>query len=117
MTLGEVSRRRPRFSLAGRLVLLITVMGMASRRLWWSCLGLGGVMAFSLQARPARAEPAASPWYVTGAVGMNWPTMRTNSGSLGSFEEFSYPGAAVELGAGMDLGSVSKKQLVERQWA
>ena len=81
-------------------------MGMASRRLWWSCLGLGGVLAFSLQARPARAEPAASPWYVTGAVGMNWPTMRTNTGSLGSFEEFSNPGAALELGAGVDVGSV-----------
>lgn len=56
--------------------------------------------------KPAPMAGHTSGFYVTGAAGANWPTMRTNSGDLGSFEEFSNPGLALELGAGYDFGAI-----------
>ena len=44
--------------------------------------------------------------YVTGAVGFNSPTTRTNSGDIGSFTERSLPGASTELGFGFDFGAL-----------
>jgi hypothetical protein len=56
--------------------------------------------------QPAQIAGDTSGFYVTGAAGANWPTMRTNSGDLGTFEEFSNPGIALELGAGYDFGAI-----------
>lgn len=56
---------------------------------------------------PATAEEDKSgdfPYvYVTGAAGANNPTTRTNTGEAGTFEEFTDPGASVELGVGVDF--------------
>ena len=41
--------------------------------------------------------------YITGAAGANNPTNRTNTGEAGTFEEFTDPGASVELGVGVDF--------------
>ena len=64
---------------------------------------------------PAAAEPAPaqspaqeassshSSLYVTGAIGMNWPTARVGTGDAGSFTEFSHPGFSTEIGFGYDF--------------
>lgn len=42
--------------------------------------------------------------YLTGAAGVNNPTQRNNTGVLGSFQEYTDPGASAELGLGVDFG-------------
>ena len=42
--------------------------------------------------------------YLTGAAGINNPTQRNNTGVLGSFQEYTDPGASAELGLGVDFG-------------
>ena len=38
--------------------------------------------------------------YVTGSLGVNWPTARVGTGDAGSFTEFSNPGFTTEIGLG-----------------
>ncbi len=45
-------------------------------------------------------ERHSSSLYVTGAIGMNWPTARVGTGDAGSFTEFSNPGFSTEIGLG-----------------
>ena len=45
-------------------------------------------------------EKYSSGPYVTGAIGMNWPTARVGTGDAGSFTEFSNPGFSTEIGLG-----------------
>jgi hypothetical protein len=58
------------------------------------------------QAAARANEQAMKGFYLTGAAGMNGPSPRYNTGSLGTFEEFSDPGFSAELGAGYDFGAL-----------
>lgn len=45
-------------------------------------------------------ERHPSNFYVTGSLGVNWPTARVGTGDAGSFTEFSNPGFTTEIGLG-----------------
>ena len=55
---------------------------------------------------PVKGAPAgvterlSTDLYVTGALGINWPTARVGTGDAGSFTEFSNPGFTTEIGLG-----------------
>ena len=45
-------------------------------------------------------ERHSSDLYLTGSLGINWPTARVGNGDAGSFTEFSNPGFTKEIGLG-----------------
>ncbi|EHA63047.1 outer membrane protein [Synechococcus sp. WH 8016] len=62
--------------------------------------------AISITSLPVIAQEDRDDYpklYITGAAGANNPTTRTNTGKVGTFEEYTNPGASAELGFGIDF--------------
>ena len=80
-----------------RLLPLLMVHGLASLP------STAAAEPIPVPSAATEASSSHSGLYVTGAVGMNWPTSRTGRGNAGSFTEFSHPGFSSEIGLGYNF--------------